>query len=70
MASLEFRVRGFLANAVKEQIQSRFDGLRTISESGGETVLDVDQLDVAAQRALLSLLWDSGHEVTSMRPSQ
>lgn len=70
MASLEFRVRGYLADSVKEQIQSRFSGLRTISESSGETVFDVDRLDAAAQRALLNLLWDFGHEVTSMRPSQ
>lgn len=67
MASLELRVHGHLAESVKEQIQSRFEGLRTISEASGETVLDLDDLDAAAQRALLSLLWDFGHDIAGIR---
>ena len=34
---------------------------------GPGTTLVVDGLDPAAERALMSLLWDGGHDVVSMR---
>ncbi|GAA1843455.1 hypothetical protein GCM10009836_23520 [Pseudonocardia ailaonensis] len=61
----ELTVRGTLAQDVLEVIRSRFD--RVSATCGNRSVLVVDDLDQAAVRALLTLLWDTGHELLEMR---
>jgi hypothetical protein len=45
-------------------IRTRFDHVSAPGADG--TTLVVDDLDQAAVRALLTLLWDAGHEVLSL----
>jgi len=59
----ELRVRAPIAHTVLDVIRSRFDD---VSTPGADlTVLTVENLDQASVRALLTLLWDTGHEVLS-----
>jgi hypothetical protein len=57
-------VDGPMASNVENVIRSRFDDV--LARSGTHTELIVPNADQAAIRALLTLLWDSGHEVLSM----
>ena len=46
-------------------------GGRVVRRGPGQgTTLVVDGLDPAAERALMTLLWDSGHDVVSMRSTR
>jgi hypothetical protein len=56
-------VRGPVAGALTDMIRSRFDRVSL------DTVLVVDELDQAAVRALLTLLWDAGHDVIGLSRS-
>ncbi len=57
-------ISGPIAQSVTEAIRSRFDGIATrIGENTSVTVEDVDQ---AAVRAVMIMLWDSGHDVVTM----
>jgi hypothetical protein len=61
----ELILRGPPSPALMELIRSRFE----VSAPDGESpVLILEGLDQAAVRALLTLLWDAGHEVVSMTP--
>lgn len=54
-----------LARTVDDLVRARFDH---VSVPGDDpTVLIVDGVDQASVRALLTLLWDTGHEVLAMR---
>ena len=57
-------IRRAAARSVDELIRSRFDGVATYA--GDPTVLVVDGIDQAGVRAVLTLLWDTGHELRSM----
>ena len=57
-------VSGPIALAVTEMIRARFDG--TSMRSADRTVLVVDAVDQAAVRAMMNMLWDSGHDVEAM----
>ena len=60
----ELTVRGPVAGPVVAALRARFDvGSASLS---GHTVLTVDPADQAAVRALMLMLWDSGHEVLAM----
>jgi hypothetical protein len=60
----ELRVRPAIARSLLDVIRTRFDH---VPAPGAErTVLIVENLDQAAVRALLTLLWDAGHEVLSL----
>jgi hypothetical protein len=60
----ELRVRAPIARGLLDVIRTRFDH---VSASGADgTVLIVDNIDQASVRALLTLLWDTGHEVLSL----
>jgi hypothetical protein len=61
----ELRVTGNLSTSVAEIIEVRF-GTVMITRAGTTTVLGVDNLDQAALRALLTLLWDAGQEVQAL----
>jgi hypothetical protein len=60
----ELIVTGPLARSAIEAIRTRFDvdATRTMQT----TVLTIDDVDQAAVRALMLMLWDSGHEVLAM----
>jgi hypothetical protein len=57
----EFAVGGPIARSVIETIAARF-GPPTVDRG----VLTVEGVDHAAVRALMVLLWDTGHEVLAM----
>jgi hypothetical protein len=66
MVRCEFVVVGQLAGSLLDLIRSRF-GEVTARRAGTGTTVIVGGLDPASQRALLTLLWDTGHDVVSMR---
>ena len=63
---LELTLDGGLADAVLSMIRTRFDDVTTHPVPGAGTVLSVSRLDPAGQRALLNLLWDTGHQIVSL----
>lgn len=60
----ELTVTGPVARSAIETIRMRFDVDATRTTE--TTVLTIDDVDQAAVRALMLLLWDSGHEVLAM----
>ena len=60
-------VAGPLSRSVAATIGERFAGVRTHTAATA-TVLDVRCADQPALRALLTLLWDAGHDVLSLNP--
>ncbi len=66
MPACEVTVRGQVALAVIDLIRDRFGEIAARPDSR-DTVLVLPAFDAAAERALLTLLWDTGHEVVSMR---
>jgi hypothetical protein len=58
-------VAGPLSRAVAATVTSRFTGVG-IGRTRTTTVLDVVLVDQPALRALLTLLWDAGHDVRSV----
>ncbi|MCW0212003.1 MAG: hypothetical protein OJJ54_01455 [Pseudonocardia sp.] len=61
-------MRGPLAHGVLGVIRTRFDHVSAPGEDA--SVLIVDGVDEASVRALLTLLWDTGHELLSMTSSR
>jgi len=66
----ELSISGPLAAALLDLITTRFGEVTTRAGAGPGTTLIVDGLDPAAERALLTLLWDTGHDVLSMRSTR
>lgn len=64
VARYEFTVDGPLARSVDERIRAQFEHVST--RSGDRTRLIVDNIDQAAVRAVLNLLWDAGHDILSI----
>jgi hypothetical protein len=67
----ELNVAGQLAESLLELIRSRFGEVTT--QPGAQllsTTVIIVGLDPAAERALLNLLWDTGHDVTAMRSTR
>jgi len=56
-------VRGPVPGSLTDTIRTRFDRVSL------GTVLVVDDVDQAAVRALLTLLWDAGHDVIGLSQS-
>jgi hypothetical protein len=54
-----------VSHALLELIRSRFDDVSPTAADDSVLIIDLDQ---AAVRALLTLLWDAGHEVLSLTP--
>jgi hypothetical protein len=69
MSRSELTIRGRLADSVATLIATRFDAVST-HETDALTTLVVDGIDPAAERALLNLLWDTGHDVVGMRSTR
>jgi hypothetical protein len=64
----ELRMRTPVAETVLDVIRTRFDQVSTPGADG--TVLVVENLDQASVRALLTLLWDTGHEVVTFQQDE
>jgi hypothetical protein len=62
----ELALRGPLSSALSGLIRTRFD--RVSTSAADRSVLIIEDLDQASVRALLTLLWDAGHEVLSLKP--
>ena len=62
----ELRLQAPIARFLLGVIRTRFDHVSTPGADG--TVLIVENIDQASVRALLTLLWDAGHEVVSLTP--
>ncbi|GLY99043.1 hypothetical protein [Actinoplanes sp. NBRC 103695] len=69
MSTYELSVRGRLADSLLDLIRNRF-GEATAFPDGLVTTLNVGGLDPASERALLTLLWDTGHDVIAMRSTR
>ena len=59
----ELRLRAPIAHTLLDVIRTRFDHVTAPGADG--TVLVIERTDQASLRALLMLLWDTGHEVRS-----
>jgi hypothetical protein len=57
-----------VARSVLDTIETRFDvrGVRPVDRPVRRTVLSVAGVDQSAVRALMIMLWDSGHDVLAM----
>lgn len=62
-------IAGPLPETVAGIIRARFDPV-AIQPDGGSTLLDVGPVDQPALRALLTLLWDVGHDVLDVTADQ
>jgi hypothetical protein len=60
---LRLRAGAPIAHTVLDVIRTRFDQVST--PGADSTALIVENLDQASVRALLTLLWDTGHDVLS-----
>jgi hypothetical protein len=58
-------IAGPVAQWLTDTIADRFGGV-SISAAANGTVLEVVEADQPALRALLTLLWDVGHDVLSL----
>jgi hypothetical protein len=48
-------------------LRDRYDRVSVTPGSGTDTVLTITNVDQASERAVLTLLWDTGHELRSVR---
>jgi hypothetical protein len=62
-------VRGQLSESFLELVRSRFDEVGR-TNVGQNTLLMIDGADAAAERALITLLWDTGHDVIAVRSAR
>lgn len=64
----ELTVAGSVARSVLDVIATRFDvrAVSRVNRPVGRTVLTVAGVDQSAVRALMIMLWDSGHDVLAM----
>ncbi len=60
----EITLSGPLAASVRSLLDDRYEGLVTGTARAG-TVIVFDHLDQAGERAVLTLLWDTGHQIAS-----
>jgi hypothetical protein len=70
MLRCELCVSGPLADSLLDLIRSRFGEVTTRLEAGPSTTVIIGGLDPASERALMTLLWDTGHDVISMRSTR
>ena len=63
---LELTIAGSIADAVLGLIRERFDHVDTRAVPGPATVVTIAEIDQAGERALVNLLWDTGHEIKGL----
>ncbi|MGW6281344.1 hypothetical protein [Kribbella sp. NPDC055071] len=64
LSGLEVTLFGPLAASVLNLLNQRYDQVTADSAGIVVTIADIDQ---AGERAVLTLLWDTGHQVRSVR---
>jgi hypothetical protein len=64
--SCRITVAGPLGVAATRAVRSQFGSVALTTRVPGLTVLALDSLDQPALRGLLTLLWDSGHDVVAL----
>lgn len=62
MTRYQLSVTGPVPRRLVETISQRFGNVR-VGRNGEDTVLDAVLVDQPSLRALLTLLWDAGHDV-------
>jgi hypothetical protein len=67
---LEVTLFGPVAASVLTLLDERYDRVSTSSSPGADTVVTIAAIDQAGERAVLNLLWDTGHRVRSTRVSE
>ena len=63
---LEVTLFGPLAVSVRSLLHQRYDQVMIASAPGVGTVVMIADIDQAGERAVLNLLWDTGHQVHSV----
>ena len=63
---LEITLFGPLATSVLTLLHERYDEVQSFGRPGAGTVLAIGNIDQAGERAILTLLWDTGHQVRSV----
>ncbi len=63
---LELTITSLLADSVLELIKERFDDVEARPGPGTTTIVTAVGIDQAGERALLNLLWDTGHDIGSL----
>jgi hypothetical protein len=63
---IQLTVKGAIAESVLTLMRERFDNVTTAAAAGPSTVVTIIGIDQAGVRALLALLWDTGHEIGSL----
>ncbi|KQW50974.1 hypothetical protein ASC77_25305 [Nocardioides sp. Root1257] len=64
---LQITVFGPVAASVISLLEERYDRVTTVCLPDADTIVLVADIDQAGERALLTLLWDTGHSVRSVR---
>jgi hypothetical protein len=55
-----------VAASVLRLLDDRYDHVTSTRGTGAGDVVTVDHIDQAGERAVLNLLWDTGHQVRSV----
>jgi hypothetical protein len=63
---LEVTLFGAAAASVLRTLGERYHILTSTSSAGADTVVTIPDIDQAGERAVLTFLWDTGHEVRSV----
>lgn len=68
---LEITLFGPVAAAALALLAERYDGVSSSRTCEADSVVTIDDIDPAGERAVLTLLWDTGHRVRAVvrRPS-
>jgi hypothetical protein len=63
---LEVTLFGPAAVSVLQTLDERYQVVTHTSPPGADTVVTIADIDQAGERAVLTLLWDTGHQVQSV----
>jgi hypothetical protein len=66
---LEVTIFGPVMASVLRTLGERYDLATSTSPRGTDTVLAIADIDQSGERAVVTLLWDTGHQLRSLRRS-
>jgi hypothetical protein len=67
LSGVEVTLFGPLAASVLSLLYQRYEQVSAVSAPSADTVVTIADIDQAGERAVLNLLWDTGHQVRSVR---
>ncbi|MFD3403635.1 hypothetical protein ACFWUU_23325 [Kribbella sp. NPDC058693] len=67
LSGVEVTLFGPLAASVLRLLDQRYDNVTAVDAPSAGTVVTIADIDQAGERAVLNLLWDTGHQVRSVR---